>query len=97
LVAVPSNTVLKQNFPNPFNPETTIPYTVAAQGLVSLRIYNTLGQQVTTLVTDVHKPGFYRVVWDGRNSFGHQVASGIYMVRMSTADYSSVHKILLLK
>jgi chitodextrinase len=97
LVALPSITALKQNYPNPFNPETTIPYTVANEGPVSLRIYNTLGQQVTTLVNDGHSLGYYQVVWDGRDAFGHHVASGIYMVRMAAPDYTRVSKILLLK
>jgi hypothetical protein len=96
-VVLPSETALKQNYPNPFNPETIIPYTVANEGLVSLRVYNTLGQQVATLVNDAHSAGYYRVVWDGRDAFGRTVASGIYMVRMVTADYVRVNKILLLK
>ena len=97
LKVLPSVTALKPNFPNPFNPETTIPYAVATEGLVSLRVYNTLGQRVSTLVNDLHTPGFYRVVWDGRDALGRNVASGIYMVRMVAPNYTRVNKILLLK
>jgi hypothetical protein len=97
LNVLPSETVLKPNYPNPFNPVTTLPYAVATEGLVSLRVYNPLGQQVVTLVNDLHAPGFYRVVWDGRDALGHSVASGIYMVRMVAPNYVSVNKMLLLK
>ena len=97
LVALPSVTALNRNHPNPFNPETTLPYSVAEVGRVSLVVYNTLGQQVVTLLDDQQEPGFYRVTWDGRDDSDRLVASGIYMVRMVAPNFDSVQKVLLLK
>jgi hypothetical protein len=74
---------LIQNFPNPFNPTTEIRYALPQAGKVTLRIFNVLGEQVRVLV-DEHKPaGQYTEVWDGKNSQGKTVASGIYLYQIS--------------
>jgi len=70
---------LQQNYPNPFNPATIIRYRLAEGGWVSLAIYNTRGQLVRTLVEGREKPGYKSFRWDGRDSTGEYVASGVYL------------------
>jgi len=94
---VPETFVLEPNYPNPFNPETTINYSVPNAGKVAVRIYNVLGQQILTLAEGDHTPGFYSIRWDGKDRIGHQVASGIYLYRMEAAGFAQVQKMLLLK
>ena len=97
LRALPTEYGLSRNYPNPFNPDTQIPYQLPEAGEVSLAVYNTLGQQVRVLVQERQEAGFYRVVWDGRDARGRQVSSGIYLVRMEAGTFSAVGKVLLLK
>ncbi|MCK5327066.1 MAG: T9SS type A sorting domain-containing protein, partial [Candidatus Latescibacteria bacterium] len=73
---------LSQNFPNPFNPATTIEYDLPRAGSVSLRIYNIAGQKVRTLVEEEHEAAFHRIVWDGRGEAGREVGSGVYIYRL---------------
>ena len=70
--------------PSPFNPNTAIHYDVTASGDVSLAIYNTLGQRVRTLVETDQASGVYQVTWNGRDDSGQRVASGVYVIRLST-------------
>jgi hypothetical protein len=93
------NTELRQNFPNPFNPLTTVPYSVGSEGAVhvTLRIYDVRGGLVTTLVDDLKSPGNYEADWDGSNSHGEQVASGIYFTRLVAGSYNNTRKLVLLK
>ncbi|MFQ5706453.1 MAG: FlgD immunoglobulin-like domain containing protein [bacterium] len=79
---VPSKFSLLPNYPNPFNPQTTIEYQLPVTARVTLTVYNTLGQKVTTLVDGVAAPGRYRKVWDGRNAAHQAVASGLYLVTL---------------
>ena len=96
--ALPNVYALGQNFPNPFNPTTTISYDVAGDGgLVSLVIYNVNGQKVRTLVNEVKTPGFYKMVWDGRNDLGESVASGVYLYKMISGDFSKIQKMTFIK
>ena len=88
---------LEANYPNPFNPETQIAYTLSATGPVELAIYNVLGQRIRTLVQDIQAPGRYQVRWNGRNDEGSAVASGIYLSRLSSAQAVQVRRLLLLK
>lgn len=97
LRAVPETFELSQNFPNPFNPETVVPFAVPDAGDVKLSIYNILGQEVRTLVNDNLVAGFHRVVWDGKDLQGRAMASGVYFVRMSSENFVDVRKMLLLK
>lgn len=94
---VPDDFALERNFPNPFNPETTIRYSVPKQGEVTLRIYNILGQEVATLVNSEHLPGYYTAHWGGQDQSGRTVASGIYLYRMQAGKFIRIHKMLLLK
>jgi len=91
-------TRLQQNFPNPFNPETTIKYSLENDvENMSIKIYNILGQEVRTLKSGPHAKGEFTVVWDGRDNSGRNATSGIYFYRMSTPTYNQVHKMMLLK
>ena len=94
---MPRDYALGQNVPNPFNPSTTIEYRLPEAGDVQLVIYNLLGQKVRTLVRESMDAGFHLVVWDGTDEFGKQVASGIYIYRMSVADFTQVQRMMLLK
>jgi hypothetical protein len=90
-------TSLGVNYPNPFNPVTTIKYSLANQGQVELAVYNIKGQKVRTLVNKVQESGQYQVIWDGTNGKCKPAASGIYLYRMSTADKILHKKMLLMK
>jgi|SaaInl7_200m_RNA_FD_contig_71_790569_length_7891_multi_9_in_0_out_0_2 predicted CXXCH cytochrome family protein len=88
---------LTQNFPNPFNPATTIRYSLAQPGDVKVVVYNTLGQEVRTLVNHYRLAGEYSVKWDGRDSGGREVASGTYMYQMTAGDFTNSARMVLLK
>jgi len=97
LEGVPEVMALGENYPNPFNPSTTISYGVSEDSWVSIRIYNSIGQEVATLVDDYQSAGFRTVVWHGTDNTGSSVASGIYLYRMATQDYVETKKLLLMK
>ncbi len=88
---------LKGNYPNPFNPETRISYSVEKAGKVTLEVYNILGQKVKTLVNDTKEAGSHSVVWNGQDSAGNSVASGLYFYRMKSGTYSKTSKMILMK
>ncbi len=83
---------LGQNYPNPFNPTTHFGFRIADFGFVSLKIYNTLGQELETLLNEELKPGSYDVTFDGTN-----VASGVYFYKLMTGNYSETKRMVLLK
>jgi hypothetical protein len=95
--AIPSAFALNQNFPNPFNPQTTISYDLAEAGQVHLQVYNVMGQLVKSLVSENQPAGRYQVVWSGNDAVGRQVASGIYFYRLNTSGFKAVRKLMLLK
>ncbi|MFH1212638.1 MAG: T9SS type A sorting domain-containing protein [Candidatus Neomarinimicrobiota bacterium] len=88
----PQKFALYQNYPNPFNPVTTIQYYVPTQNHCTLRIYNVLGQEVTTLLDEMKTPGSYSITWEAENE-----PSGIYFYRLQAGDYSETKKILLIR
>lgn len=89
---------LRQNVPNPFNPITTISYDVPAGGArVSLRIYDTAGRLVRTLVDEQRPAGTHNATWDGRNAAGSAVSSGVYFYRMVSGSFSESRRMVLLK
>ncbi len=101
-IGKPKLTQLLQNFPNPFNPETWIPYQLEKSGDVTLHIYDTTGGIVRTLYLGFKPQGFYMTrstaaYWDGRNNMGEQVASGVYFYSLQTPDFSATRKMLILK
>ena len=85
------------NYPNPFNPSTTISYNIAVEGMAKLEVYNIKGQLVKTLVKEHKARGKHQAVWDGKDFRGKGVASGVFFVRLSSAGKSSTHKMLLKK
>ena len=101
-IGQPKLTQLLQNFPNPFNPETWIPYQLETSADVTLQIYDAAGDIVRTLDLGFKGQGFYMTrstaaYWDGRNNLGEQVASGIYFYSLHTPDFSATRKMLILK
>jgi hypothetical protein len=93
----PSAYRLAQNFPNPFNPSTTIRYDMKEKGLVRIKIYNVAGELVRTLVDEMKNAGAYSIAWDGRNNAGSGVASGIYFYKMETRAFSQTKKMVVLR
>lgn len=94
---LPTEYSLEQNYPNPFNPSTTIKFDLPKQQKVSLKIYNILGSEVVTLVNEEKEAGRYALQWNGRNSFGGRIASGLYIYRIKTPEFTSTKKMLMLK
>lgn len=88
---------LDQNHPNPFNPSTTIGYTLPEAANVRLVIYNVLGQEVRELVNDVQSAGRHQVRWDGRDAFGRQVATGLYISRLVAGTDIAIRKMTFSK
>ena len=99
---VPENTVLLHNYPNPFNPETWIPYQLAKPAEVTLHIYAVNGTLVRVLALGHQSAGRYQTrsraaYWDGRNSFGETVASGVYFYTLTAGDFTATRKMLIRK
>ena len=99
---IPAETQLLVNYPNPFNPETWIPYRLAEDAFVTLTIYDQTGHAVRTLdvghqIASVYENRSRAIYWDGRNQVGEQVASGVYFYHLSAGDYSATRKMLILK
>ena len=88
---------LLQNYPNPFNPTTTLEFEIPAAMGVTIKIFNTLGQEVRTLVNETRHAGMNRVEWDGRNNSGQKVASGLYIYSMRAGKYRQSRRMTLLK
>ncbi len=93
----PESPELLVNYPNPFNPETTITYRVERGGSVHLAIYNILGEKIRTLVDGPQAANTYQVRWDSKNSVGQTVPSGVYVMRLNVGERTAVRKITLLK
>ncbi|NIR50344.1 T9SS type A sorting domain-containing protein [candidate division KSB1 bacterium] len=89
--------VLHQNFPNPFNAETQITYTLSRSGHIALGIYNVKGEKIHTLVDGFSSEGHHRIVWNGRNDSGHAVGSGVYYYKLEMSGRNVVKKLLLLR
>ena len=99
---IPEETALLPNYPNPFNPETWIPYQLSEAADVTLRIYAVNGKLVRTLALGQTLAGIYQsrsraVYWDGRNNVGESVASGIYFYTLTAGDFTATRKLLIRK
>jgi M6 family metalloprotease-like protein len=94
---LPDNYRLAQNYPNPFNPETVIGYSVPKRSAVELAVFNLLGQKVRTLVNRTQPAGDYTKSWDGTDDLGREVASGVYLYRLTTDNVAGSRKMMLLK
>jgi hypothetical protein len=95
--ALPTELSLSQNFPNPFNPVTTIQFSLPIMGFVDLRVFNALGREVRQLVADTRAAGEYTVIWDGRTNDGITASSGVYFYRLVTGETTIQRKMVLLK
>ena len=102
LTLAPTETALLPNYPNPFNPETWIPYRLATPADVNISIYSAAGQLVRTLALGHQSSGSYQnrsraAYWDGRNTLGEPVASGIYFYTLTAGDFTATRKMLIVK
>ena len=101
-LALPTETRLLANYPNPFNPETWLPYQLSEPAEVTLRIYFMDGTLVRTLTLGHHPAGTYQkrsraAYWDGRNELGERVASGVYFYTLFAGDFTATRKMLIKK
>ena len=99
---VPETTALLANYPNPFNPETWIPYQLSKAADVMIRIYAADGNVVRTLTLGHQDAGMYKnrtqaAYWDGKNELGETVASGLYFYTLTAGDFSATRRMLILK
>ncbi len=85
------------NYPNPFNPDTTIKYSTPREGLVQLSIYNVMGQKVRTLMSRTAQAGNHSVRWDGKNDIGLRVSSGVYVVSLRAGSTEVTHRMTLMR
>ena len=101
-VLTPKETTLLPNYPNPFNPETWIPYQLAEAANVTVSIYSADGNLIRTLALGNQPVGIYEsrnraAYWDGRNEFGESIASGIYFYTLTAGDFTATRKMLIRK
>ncbi|NQV19114.1 MAG: T9SS type A sorting domain-containing protein [Armatimonadetes bacterium] len=95
---LPINCLLNQNYPNPFNPTTTISFSIPEEIKVDLSVYNIKGQKVKTMAKDYFEKGFHKLIWNGKDSSGKEVGSGVYFYKLKTDGKSvGTKKMLLLK
>ena len=94
---VPQTFALHGNFPNPFNPSTTLRYSLPAQAPVTLTVFDLLGREVVRLIDGPQPAGTHQAAWDGRDRNGQVVAGGVYLARLMTPGAASTRKMLLLK
>jgi len=96
VITDPEN-ILKENYPNPFNPTTKIEYSLINSGQVSLEIFSIKGQKVKTLVNGNKETGSYTVIWNGKDDNDMSVVSGVYLYKLKTGNYEQTRKMILLK
>ncbi|MDP8201306.1 MAG: FlgD immunoglobulin-like domain containing protein, partial [Candidatus Tenebribacter burtonii] len=95
---IPLVTALNGNFPNPFNPETTISFSVSQTFLfVNMEIYNLKGQKIKTLLNEILPAGIHSVVWNGTDDNSKKISSGVYLYKMQVGNYSKTKKMILIK
>jgi len=94
---LPKEFSLSQNFPNPFNPVTTINYDLPEQSHVLINIYDILGREIRTIVKTTQDAGYKSVIWDGTDEFGRSVGTGIYLYQIKAGDFNQTKKMLLLR
>ncbi|NQV37676.1 MAG: T9SS type A sorting domain-containing protein [Candidatus Marinimicrobia bacterium] len=97
LISIPETFQLYQNYPNPFNPETTIQFSIPADEKIHLAVYDIQGRLVNVLVDGNMSPGKHSVKWNGTNTNGHPVASGMYIYKLKTSENISINKMVLMK
>ncbi|MEE9167618.1 MAG: Ig-like domain-containing protein [Candidatus Neomarinimicrobiota bacterium] len=94
---IPETFALHENYPNPFNPVTSIRYELPEKSRIVITIHDILGKEIGTLVNTIQDAGYKSVIWDGTDEFGRTVGTGIYLYQMKAGDYTQTKKMLLLK
>ncbi len=94
---VPLEFALHENYPNPFNPTTTLRFDLPEISDITLTIYNMLGQKVRTFDYQNTSAGYHSVTWDATNDFGQQVGAGVYLYQLQTKNFVKTRKMVLLK
>jgi flagellar hook assembly protein FlgD len=94
---LPATFTLHQNFPNPFNPITTLRYDLPSDAMVTLSIYDMLGREITQLVNANQQAGFKSVQWDATDSMGRPVSAGVYLYQIQAGEFVQTRKMVLLK
>jgi len=94
---IPDFYKLSPNYPNPFNPETKIEYQLPGSGNIKLLIYNLIGQKIKTLHNGFKAEGFHDILWDGKDEYGKDVSSGIYLCTLQTSNYKDSIKLILMR
>lgn len=97
IVEIPNEFMLYSNYPNPFNPQTTIQYDLPERTFVKIILYNVKGQIVKTLIDEQKPPGSHQVIWYGRTDLGDEAPSGIYFFKIITNHYSKTRKLMLIR
>ena len=94
---LPSEFILEQNYPNPFNPGTSIQYAVSSRQFVTLKIYDVLGNEITTLVDEFKPAGKYEVEFSAKGGNAYNISSGVYFYRLQAGNYIDTKKMTLLR
>jgi flagellar hook assembly protein FlgD len=94
---LPAEFVLLQNYPNPFNPETSISFALPKDGQTTLRVYDITGKLIKTLIDEQKVAGYYVAKWNGKNENNEIVSSGLYLYQITSGEYNSTKRMLLLK
>ena len=94
---LPDEFVIYQNFPNPFNPSTTISYALSEQSMVHLTVFDLRGRELVTLQNDMQTAGNYKLQWNGKDQLGNPVSTGVYFARLEAGEFSQTIKMLFLK
>ena len=94
---IPNEYALHQNFPNPFNPTTTIRYDLPNEEDVSIIIFDVTGRNIRSLINQNQSAGYHRIQWDAKNDLGEPVSAGMYIYILYAGDHRSVKKMVLLK
>jgi len=94
---IPSGFLLQQNYPNPFNSQTTVQYSIPNKGLVTIQVYNVVGQRVRRLISEAQESGTHQVVWDARDDAGRILSSGLYLVEVRWNNKRKVIQTIYLK
>jgi len=94
---IPKKFTISQNYPNPFNPETMINFEIPKSCQVIIKIYNTVGQEVKTLINEKRNAGSYQIIWDGKDNSGQNVGTGIYIYQLKADEFVAVRKMVMIQ
>ena len=97
VAGVPQEFALRGNYPNPFNPETSIMFSLDIISPIEVKIYSILGQEISTLHSGILESGYHSMVWNGTDQFGKSVGSGVYIYRIVSGNRALTGKMMMLK